>query len=437
MKILPCAKRWNFAGVDLSTRMVRTCCRAYGPVATREDVQKLGKQVFLNHPYMQKGRELMLKGEYQFDCRTCYETSDENGFQTSYPETLKQLAGTYGESEAQLDAGFRKSPYDQKYLTSHKAIELEVSFGNTCDLMCVYCSSAYSSLIEAEDKKFREPPSPFTQTPIEKNEDFLGAFWTWMEEDALKDIRNIHLIGGETLFNDYLYRFMENLDSIYRKKGFTHDVIINIFSNLNNTTAVKRFSETALRVHPNFRIKLLFSNEATGKRAEFIRYGMNWERTLGNVKYLLDVGRIDLGFAPSFNSLSISTAADYLKLIYELHQGSGKKFYCGDNYIPFPYAYSPFILNDEFLPYADEALRFLHEKGNEFLLPESVLRLKNFFETFRKIVKANQDSNPVLRQKRVDFVRKIRTLQERRDADFAAAFPEYENFCMLCETLDQ
>ena len=437
MKIVPCAKRWNFPCVDLSTRMIRTCCRAYGPIATREDVRNLGKNVFLNHPYMKKGRELMLKGEYQFDCRTCYETSgDGDGFQTSYTDTVKQLAPTYRESEAELDINLRKTPYDAKYLTSHSAIELEVSFGNACDLMCVYCSSAYSSQIEAEDKRFNEPPSQFVQTAIEKNEDLLEAFWQWIDEDALKDIGNIHLIGGETLFNDYLYTFLDKLDACYRKNNLTHVIFINVFSNLNNTSAVKRFSDTILRIHPNFRVKLLFSNESTGKRAEFIRHGMNWERTLGNVKRVLEVGRIDLGFAPSFNSLSMSTAREFLGLVYELHQLSGKKFYCGDNYIPFPYSFNPFILTKEFLPYAEEAIKFLDEKGNEFLLEESIVRLRKFFETFRRMVLSNSDTNVALKQKRIDFARKIRSLQERRNVDFAEAFPEYEEFCSLCEGLD-
>lgn len=277
MKILPCAKRWNFPAVDLSTRMVRTCCRAYGPVATREDVRKHGKNIFLNHPYMQKGRELMLKGEYQFDCRTCYETPD--GFQTSYPETLRQLAGPYGETESELAENFSRRPYDPRYLESLSARELEVNFGNACDLMCVYCSSTYSSLIEAEDRKFQEPPSPFTQSAIEKNEDFLQAFWQWLEEDALKSIASIHLIGGETLFNEYLHTFLSRLDDSYKRADLCHTIFINIFSNLNNTASVKKFADSVLKLHPNFRLKLLFSNEALGRRAEFIRHGTDWNRT--------------------------------------------------------------------------------------------------------------------------------------------------------------
>lgn len=433
MKILPCAKRWNFPAVDLSTRMVRTCCRAYGPVATREDVRALGKNVFLNHPYMQKGRELMLKGEYQFDCRTCYETSD--GFQTPYPETLRLLAPSFGESETELDANFKKIPYDPKYLTSRTATELEVSFGNACDLMCVYCSSSYSSLIEAEDRKFMEPPSQFTQSPIAKNDDLLAAFWQWMDEDALKQLRSIHLIGGETLFNDYLHVFLNRLDECYRKNALAHEVHINIFSNLNNSASVGRFADTIIRIHPNLRINLLFSNEAIGARAEFIRHGMNWDRTLGNLEKILSVNRINLGFAPSFNSLSVSSAPEFLKFIYGLHLSSGKKFYCGDNYIPYPYGYSPFILTGEFISYVEESLSFLTTKGPAFLEASSVEKLTGFFTTLHKKLLSNEDADEELRKKRADFARKIRTLRERRNVDFAGTFPELAPFHSLCEKL--
>lgn len=151
---------------------------------------------------------------------------------------------------------------------------------------------------------------------------------------------------------------------------------------------------------------------------------------------VLEIERIELGFAPSFNSLSVSSIPEYLKFLHELHRGSGKKFYCGDNYIPFPHGYSPFILTNDFVPYVDEGLAFLKTKGADFLLEESILRLDSFLSTLRQKLLSNDDEAEGLRLKRLDFLRKMKTLIERRNVDFTGTFPEYENFCGLCEDLE-
>ena len=437
-KILPCSKRWNFPSVDLSTRMVRTCVRAYGPSVSREEVKNMGKNIFLNHPYMQKGRELMLKGEYQSDCRGCYKFLENgfDGFRTPYPQTLTELSQSYGETVQEFESNIKKTEYDPKYLISQSARELEVSFGNICDLMCVYCSSNYSSLIEAEDKKYNESNLQFERHTIESNDDFLNAFWQWIEEDAIKEIRIIHLIGGETLYNNYFYIFMKRLNEIYQRGGYNHEIMINVFTNLNNKSSVSKFIETVQAIHPNFRINLMFSNESVGVKAEFIRSGLSWERVLTNVKAVASVERINLGFAPSFNSLSISSATDFLMFIKGMQKRPDQHFFCGDNYISTPNGYSPFVLTREFLPYIDETLYYISKFGSQFLINESVEKLSTLFESFKGGI-LNNSVNPLpqIEKDRQDFYYRVNLLKTRRNADFDSAFPEYRRFYDYCGSI--
>ncbi|MES2528091.1 MAG: twitch domain-containing radical SAM protein [Bdellovibrionota bacterium] len=438
IKILPCAKRWNFPSVDLSTRMVRTCVRAYGPSVSREDVKKLGKNIFLNHPYMQKGRELMLKGEYQDDCKGCYKflENGDDGFRTPYATTLSELSKSYGETVQSFEDHITRPDYEEKYLISPQARELEVSFGNICDLMCVYCDSNYSSLIEAEDRKYNQTNLQFARNPIEANDDFLNAFWKWMEEDSIKDIHIIHLIGGETLYNNYFYVFMKRLNEIYVRGGYSHEITLNVFTNLNNKSSVNKFIETVQSIHPNFRFNLMFSNESVGAKAEFIRSGLSWERAQANVKAVASVERIKLGFSPSFNALSMTSATDFLMFIRSLKKNSSHQFLCGNNYISTPQGYSPFILSTDFIPYIGETLYFLSKFGNQFLTNESVEKLSILFESLRGGIQNNSENpTPQLNRDRVDFFRRVNLMKTRRNADFDSAFPEYRDFYDYCGTL--
>ncbi len=395
----------------------------------------MGKNVFLNHPYMQKGREQMLKGEYQNDCRGCYQflENGHDGFRTPYQQTLVELADSYGQSTEEFETNI-KSTFDSKYLKSISAKELEISFGNICDLMCVYCSSNYSSLIEAEDRKWNENNLQFQRHSIEENDDFISAFYQWLEEDSLGKLKIIHVIGGETLFNSYFYVFMKKLDEIYRRSNFQHEIVMNVFSNLNHKSSVKKFISATRDMHPNFNFNLMFSNESTGKKAEMIRYGMSWKQVEENVQDILKTPRINLGFAPSFNALSITSSLEFFWFIKNLHKQSNSKFFCGDNYISFPNGFSPFVLTADFIPYIDETLKFLKTTGNTFLVDESVSRLIILFESFKNSIFNYKiaESKKVI-EDRKDFFNQINKLILRRNIDFAGTFPEYVKFYNDCD----
>ncbi len=380
----------------------------------------------------------MLKAEYQSDCQSCYKflESGDDGFRTPHPKTLLQLSESYGETVSDFESHIQKPDFDPKYLVSKTAKELEVSFGNICDLMCVYCSGNYSSLIEAEDKKYNQADIPFDRHPIEANDDFLKAFWQWLEEDSIQDLEIIHLIGGETLYNNYFYDFMKRLNEIYLRGGYSHHITINVFSNLNNKVSVRKFIETLETIHPHFKFNLMFSNESVGSKAEYIRSGLSWERVQSNVKAIADVERIKLGFAPSFNSLSMTSATDFLMFVKSLQKKSNQRFLVGNNYISTPRCLSPFILSPEFTPYISETLYFISKVGPQFLANESVEKLSALFESLKSGIQNNATNPSVhLDRDRQDFFRRINSLKTRRNADFDSAFPEYRKFYEFCGSL--
>lgn len=434
-KILPCAKRWNYPSIDLTSRMVRTCVRGFGPVVGKEEVAMYGTDIFLNHPYMKSGRDLMLKGKYQWDCRGCYEyaKTGSDGFRTPYPETLKILAGSYNETVENFESNITCSTVDPKYLISHAIKELEVGFGNLCDMKCIYCTSDWSSMIEAEEKQFGGSKAIYNRSPIEDNQDFVDVFWKWLNETAVKTVEHIHLIGGETLFNAYFYVFMEKLDQIYRSQNLSHRITVNIFSNLNNEGSIQKLLRLMKETHPNISLNINFSNESVGPRAEFIRDGLGWDRAMRNMNTLLDEGKKVLSFSPSFNSLSISSISDYLKFVQDYSRKAGQPVFVGDNNISHPDWLSPNILTEDFICYTDEARNFLLKEGANFLTPESVKKLNTLFLSFENGMKNNSHSTDALKRSRQLFYRSIINLQKRRSLHFTETFPEYREFFLKCK----
>lgn len=435
-KILPCAKRWNYPSVDLTARIVRTCVRGFGPVVGKEDVAKYGTDIFLNHPYMKSGRDLMLKGKFQWDCRGCYEfaKTGDLGFRTSFDETLDLLAPDYGDSPDELRRHFSCGDPDPKYLISHSVKELEVGLGNLCDMKCIYCTSDWSSMIEAEERESGGPRNVYHRTSIEENADFVDAFWMWMEETALKSLETIHLIGGETLFNKYFYVFMEKLDALYRSMNLSHPIRVNVFTNLNNEGSVQKLLQLLKVNHPGIILNLNFSNESLGDRTEFIRNGLSWERAKKNIDTLYADGKVVLSFAPSFNNLSLSSALEYLKFIRDYSRRVGQPVFVGDNNISHPGWLSANILTEEFIPYCEEVRSFLKDEGKDFLTPDSRENLIKLFRSFEEGIRQNNSlMDDALRTERKLFYRRITDLQKRRNLEFTRTFPEYRHFLLKCK----
>lgn len=433
-----CSKRWNFPSINLSTRMVRTCCRAYGPVVSKDDLKKMGTSVFLNHPYMQEGRRLMLEGMYQEDCKGCYFADDSgaNGFRTPFNESVKDLSTAYKTSSQDFLENIVKKDTEQ-YLKTSSAKELEVNLGNLCDLMCIYCDGNYSSRIEAEEKKHNlHTTDDRINSSIDENSDLVKNFWQWLEEEGIHDLHCIHLLGGEPLFNSYIYTFFEKLNDIYVRQKITQRISINIFSNLNNETSIKKFLQAVFSLNKNIEIVIYFSNEAYGKRSEIIRYGLNWDRAVQNINSIIDCKKVRLAFAPTFNLLSLSSTLDYFKFIQTLRGKVEYDFCIGDNIVSSPEWQSPFILTPFYTDYVSQVLDFLINEGPKFIESNPLSRLIDAFKSLELFLKNDVHNNSEdIQKKRVDFLINIKRLEEKRNINILETFPEYDSFFKVCQSV--
>ncbi len=104
-----------------------------------------------------------------------------------------------------------------------------------------------------------------------------------------------------------------------------------------------------------------------GKKAEYIRFGLDWNRFEGNIrrilkersKYNLSEKNFGMGFQIALNTFSVTSLPDFVKWTDSLI--NEYKFEIGlmKNVVSFPRHHNPHILPKEFVSYLEEARLFI------------------------------------------------------------------------------
>ena len=168
--------------------------------------------------------------------------------------------------------------------------------------------------------------------------------------------------------------------------------------------------------------------ESTGKRAEYIRYGVNFQRFQSNFEEVLTHCRDHLyqfGFLSSINVLSISSLADFLKFALDIQKRHDWPVYLGYNQVLHPEVMSVLSLGPEFASYIRDAIRFMDEERGH--LPAT-------WEAYRQSLIKLEETIRSLRTDEVN-IRRLKDWIEKNDSrrklDFAGTFPEYTSFLGL------
>lgn len=173
-----------------------------------------------------------------------------------------------------LNDGFMKYPNNKQI----KLVDMEIKFGNLCNLGCVMCSAVASSLIESENLKyhalFEEHGIPF------HSEKILNPGIQWYEKDEkLKELaeyaskcQHIRFTGGEPTINSYLQKFLEYLAEM------------NTDIDLKITTNGHKISSKLIQILEQFsRVHFDFSIDGYSKVNEFIRWPSNFDNICNNI----------------------------------------------------------------------------------------------------------------------------------------------------------
>lgn len=429
-----CLHQWDFPCVNLASAKVRACCRIYPRPLEESSIQKYGKDAIFNDDHNRDRRLDMLNGIRHQECNSCWQLED-NGAPSprlGIPEFMEKMQKRLKVTQEELVSMMLEPEKHPAILKSYHTFELEISFGNKCDLACVYCSYIYSSRIAQEDIEAGTLDKTTYDLEMKSNTDrFQNVFWEWFAEEGMKSLEVVNIIGGEPLINDLFYENIERMIDICEKSTIQREkkILVQIITNLNAPPHyIKKFIAELPRLAKHFQLSILASMESTGTRAEYIRYGVNFARFQSNFEEILSNCRDHLyqfGFLSSINVLSITSLPDFLKFALDIRKRHNWPVYLGYNQVLHPEVMSVLSLGPEFASYIHEAISFMDEEKEN--LPET-------WETYRQSLIRLEETVRTLRTDKASVLRLkdwIERNDSRRKLDFAGTFPEYTTFLGL------
>lgn len=234
------------------------CCKSKAPVGS---IQKNSIKEIWNSPEIREMRTKMLKGEKISSCETCY--LNENRWNDSYRKTFnKKYFYELEEAIKKTDSNGFVEGFDLKYI--------DLRFSNLCNFKCIMCSGFYSTSWY-KDENLLERDSSY------KNIDGLkeNNYFKYMKDELpqiLKPIERINFAGGEPFL---VKEYLDVLDELKKQNKLDTEITFNT----NLSILPKEF---LLRLKDFKKITIRASLDGYGKKGEFIRKGLDWNRFIKN-----------------------------------------------------------------------------------------------------------------------------------------------------------
>lgn len=294
----------------------------------------------------QEFRQQHLKWETPVGCKSCQDTEDKgipSTRQREKPKMLEKYVETILESENLLKP---KLPTD-----------IEIRFGNLCNLQCRHCSPEYSSkwMIAAKKDPTKWIESSFSDYEIPDTA--INSL-----KNMAPSLKHIQIAGGEPLMQPQHYDMLDCL------KEYAHNITLEYASNLHYLTLGNR---SVLDYWPKFkRVQLKVSIDADEETYSYIRSLGNINKLQTNWKILEDHlqesilnNQLDLYATCTVNMLNITRIDNVLKMFLKM----GSKFHI--SFVQYPKKMDivnlPDFLKDEVNNKIDESIEYVNTLTTE------------------------------------------------------------------------
>ncbi len=276
-----CLNKWTWSTIWLQSGTTASCHRI---VPEEFDVADFDN--FHNTAEKIHQRETMMRGEWPTKgCEYC-ERIETAGGRSDRLEILDQMGYSDfvpPEFETNLTA------------TTITPRIVEIFINNTCNLKCLYCSSALSSSIEKENLQYGELPNPFNPhlpliyngyTMVENRTDYVDAFFSWLSKHY-DQLKRLHVLGGEPFLQSEFLQVIE-----FFKTHSAPDLDLNIITNLmvKERNIQKYIDELAdcVKIGNINGLYITASIDSWGPGAEHVRHGLNLETFEKNLLYVIN-----------------------------------------------------------------------------------------------------------------------------------------------------
>ncbi len=391
-----------------------------------------------NTKFKKSQRQLMMTGSRPEECHFCWQVednapADSDIFSDRVYKSTDDWAG-------------REQYFNVMYAGWERNIKptyLEVSFSHACNFKCAYCSPHISSKWMEEVEKYGGYPTTLNYNnldhtkyqdkmpiPLKEHNPYVEAFWQWWPE-VYSTLHTFRITGGEPLMSKDTFKV---LDYIIENPNPNLELAINSNCVLPDKLFDK-FLDKIKTIQDNKMVKkftLFTSAEAYGKKAEYIRNGMDYDVWLDNCnKFLAQVPTANFSIMSTYNALSITSYMEFLKdvLILKLKHHNGNRSISLDiPYLDNPKWMSVRILPTDYIPMLLKQVQFMkdnHCDGKGFQDWEI-----NKLERIQYLIKEEKDPNHLK-----DFGLFFDEHDKRRQTSFLDTFPEMAALYKECKDL--
>lgn len=420
-----CTMPWLHASVYLHNGSTHSC---YHTPVHKISVDEIKKDPSALHNTVQKKklRNDKLNGIQSNECKFCWNVESLSSDLTSDRILLNGVK--YASKEIENISAI-------KFDTNVNPKYLIISFGNICNFRCGYCNPNSSSKWVEEITKHGSYNTSDNYHNIdgleiinEDNNPYVEAFWKWWP-NLSKDLYTLKLTGGEPLLNSKTMKLLSIIEnypipntkiSINTNFGVSNNRIkkfLNQITNLKKYNKIKEF-------------RLFASIDNWGKKAEYIRYGLDtalWEKNCISTMN----ANIEVNIISTLNILSVTSFKKLLEKIIEWRTISGfHAIRFNSPHLINPLYWSVRILPKNFNYYMDEIEDFVNDNKNMFRDDEHAIikRISSYVKEYKII------GDELIKAKK-DFYIFFTENDKRLKTNFLETFPEYKTFYFECKDL--
>jgi MoaA/NifB/PqqE/SkfB family radical SAM enzyme len=449
-KISPtfCLAKWKNVSMNLTAGWTHSC---YHPPEHKIPLDELKENHTALHNTKQKKAERakMMNGERPDGCSYCWKIEDLPGEQVS--DRVHRTADVMTETS---HAEIVQNPDPANFDVTPSYVE--VNFSSVCNFKCSYCSPHLSNSWQKEIEKFGPYPTTVPHNSIDyfkkvgwmpiANKDgnpYVEAFWKWWP-DLYPQLRYFRMTGGEPLMDVNTYKVFD-----YVKANPKPDLQLAITSNFcPDPKLMKKFNTQIKEIldTPNslFHFMVFISVDAYGKKAEYIRHGMDFEYLRTNIDEFLqnNPNKAGITYIMTMNCMSITSLRqlidEFVIKMQEKHVKDWQKIWFDTPILHYPNWQSVQLLPPRYRDILRADIEYFKTKLADDFVNNAYVGIKDFqIQRLERLLAWMEEGDKLPAEKvqrdRADFYKFFTEHDERRNTNFLETFPEMQDFWELCE----
>jgi len=299
-----CSSPWFHIKVNHSGEFVP--CRWHQTTMGNSNFTDTSIMKFYNSEEMKNLRKSFLSGNKPNECIECYYQDSHN----KLSGRVKQLNKS-GIIQDHFELSLRTSPHYKNIEHSeqnsgeslYEPVDLQIDLGNTCNSACIMCTPFASSRLHQDYKKLHKINHILFDNPKDhkiwtKDSQLLQKFVD--EISSITNLKYLHFLGGETLYDAAFYTICEKLV----ETGVSKNIIVGTTT---NGTIYDQRIESLIGQFKEFHLGI--SIEAVSTLNDYIRYPSDISTVIDNIQKFLSLRNdtnlyVSLRITPNIFSIS-------------------------------------------------------------------------------------------------------------------------------------